>query len=142
LRRARVPLAPGSQAIGYPEIKMLAGKRAERVGNQILKEISFLLHGRVKDPRVKGITVTGIRLSNDLRVARIYFSLIGDDRELERARAGLDSARGFIKREIGLRMDLKYVPEIVFEHDPSLEIGNQMERLFEEMRSPEKGNVE
>ncbi|MDY6972574.1 MAG: 30S ribosome-binding factor RbfA [Thermodesulfobacteriota bacterium] len=116
---------------------MLPGKRAVRVGDQILREISVLLLNAVKDPRVQGVTVTGIRLSNDLRQARVYYSVIGEQAHIERAQAGLDSAKGFVKREIGLRMKLKYVPEITFLHDPSLESGSQMEKLFDELRKAE-----
>ena len=113
---------------------MLAGKRTLRVGDEILKEIATLLLERVKDPRVRGVTLTGIRLSDDLRLARIYYSVMGDSGVIEAARAGLDSAKSFIKREIGIRMTLRYIPEIRFIHDASLETGTQMDKLFEEMR--------
>jgi len=113
---------------------MLAGKRAVRVGDQILKEIALLLLQRVKDPRIQGVTITGIRLSNNLKMARVYYSVIGEKNQIKMAQAGLDSAKGFIKREIGLRMKLRYVPEILFQHDSSLESGSRMDRLIEEMR--------
>jgi ribosome-binding factor A len=116
---------------------MLAGKRAVRVGDQILKEIAILLLNRVKDPRVQGVTMTGINLSNDLKLARVYFSVMGDKSEIERALAGLNSAKGFIKREIGLRMQLRYVPEIKFLHDASLESGSHLDRIFEEIEKDE-----
>ena len=116
---------------------MLAGKRAVRVGDQILKEIAILLLNRVKDPRVQGVTMTGIDLSNDLKLARVYFSVMGDKSEIERALAGLNSAKGFIKREIGLRMQLRYVPEIKFLHDASLESGSHLDRIFEEIEKDE-----
>jgi len=112
---------------------MLAGKRAVRVGDQILKEIALLLLERVKDPRIQGVTITGIRLTNNLKLAKVYYSVIGEENQIERAQAGLDSAKGFIKREIGLRMELRYIPEILFLYDPSLESGNRMDRLFEEI---------
>lgn len=116
---------------------MLAGKRSVRVGDQLLREIADLLLRRVKDPRVKGATLTGVRLSKDLRHARVFYSVMGSKSDLKRAQAGLDSAKGFIKREIGQRMDLKYMPEITFTHDPSLEKGDQMEKLFERLKSEE-----
>lgn len=111
----------------------MAGKRAVRVGEQILKEIALLLLKRVKDPRIQGVTVTGIRLSNNLKLAKVYYSVMGEKNQIEKAQAGLDSAKGFIKREIGLRMELRYIPEILFLHDPSLESGSRMDRLFEEI---------
>ena len=118
---------------------MLAGKRAVRVGDQVLKAIADLLMYRVKDPRVGGVTLTGIHLSNDLKHARVYFSVIGDKDEVIRAQSGLDSAKGYIKHEIGLRVNLRYVPDIIFEHDPTLEAGNRMEMLFQKIRAEGQG---
>jgi len=117
---------------------MLPGRRANRVGDLILREVADLLMTKVKDPRVKKITVTGISVSKDLRYARVYYSLIADQQEILDAQKGLDSAKGFIKREIGLRMDLKYVPDIVFKHDPSLAEGDHMEKLFRKLRTEEE----
>jgi ribosome-binding factor A len=121
---------------------MLPGQRANRVGDLILREVADLLMTKVKDPRVKKITVTGISVSKDLRYARVYYSLIGDEREILEAQQGLDSARGFIKREIGLRMDLRYIPDIVFKHDPSLAEGDHMEKLFQKLRTEEASDPE
>ena len=120
---------------------MLAGKRSVRVGDQILKEIAELLVTKVKDPRVKATTLTGIHLSDDLKNARVYYSVMGDEENIIRTQAGLDSAKGFIKREIGRRMNLRYVPDIIFEHDLSLEKGNKMERLFEKIKLNEPKDV-
>ena len=120
---------------------MLAGKRAVRVGDQILKEVAILFLERVQDPRVGSVTMTGVRLSNDLKLARIYYSVMGEKNEIRMAQKGLDSAKGFIKREIGLRMKLRYVPEITFVHDKSLETGTQMDRLFEKLGSDESRDV-
>ena len=116
---------------------MLAGKRAVRVGDQILKEMALLFMNRVNDPRVKNATLTGIHLSDDLKNARVYYSVIGDNTEIRNTQAGLDSAKGFIKREISLRVNLKYMPDIVFKHDPTLEMGTQMEKLFDKIKSEE-----
>jgi ribosome-binding factor A len=121
---------------------MLAGKRAVRVGDQLLKEMAGLLMLKVRDPRVKGITLTGIHLSNDLKNARVYFSVLGDDQAVRDAQAGLDSAKGYIKREIGFRLALKYIPDIVFKHDRTLEMGDHMEKLFETLKSEETPKTE
>ena len=116
---------------------MLAGKRAVRVGDQILREIADLLLKKVKDPRVMGVTLTGIHLSDDLRSARIYYSVMGGQGEINKCQSGLDSAKGYIKREMGLRLNLRYLPEIVFKHDSTLETGNQMEKLFQRIKKSE-----
>lgn len=116
---------------------MLAGKRAIRVGDQILKEIALLLLEKIKDPRVRGATMTGIRLSNDLKVAKVYYSVMGGDERIGEVKKGLRSAKNFIKREIGLRMALRYVPELIFVYDPSLKAGSEMDMLFESLRGDE-----
>jgi ribosome-binding factor A len=113
---------------------MLAGKRAVRVGDQLLREIADLLLTSVRDPRVKGVTLTGVDLSNDLKHAKVYYSLIGDEKKSDKIQEGLDSAKGFIKRELAVRMELKYMPDILFIRDLSLEEGDHMERLFERLK--------
>jgi len=121
---------------------MLPGRRANRVGDLILREIADLLMTRVKDPRVQKTTVTGIVVSKDLRYAKVFYSLIGNEQEIREAQKGLESATGFIKREIGLRMDLKYIPDIVFKHDPSLAEGDHMEKLFQRLGREESSGPE
>jgi len=121
---------------------MLPGRRANRVGDLILREIADLLMTRVKDPRVKKTTVTGIVVSNDLRYAKVFYSLIGSEQEIMEAQKGLESATGFIKREIGLRMKLKYIPDIVFKNDPSLAEGDHMEKLFQRLKTEESSGPE
>jgi len=118
---------------------MLAGKRAIRVGDEILKCAAGILMQKVKDPRVNGITLTGAHISDDLKNAAIYFSLIGNEDDVRRAQDGLDSAKGFIKREIGLCIKLRYVPDIVFRYDPTLETGNRLERLFQKIKTEDSG---
>jgi ribosome-binding factor A len=119
--------------------QMVPGKRAMRVGDLILREVAFLLLEKVKDPRVQGVTLTGIRLSNDLKQAKVFYSVLGEDDQIEQALKGLNSAKGFIKREIGNRMELRYVPEILFVHDPSLKEGSHMEQVFDKLRESDKG---
>ena len=114
---------------------MLAGKRAVRVGEQLQKTVALLLLEKVRDPRVSDVTITGLRMSDDLKLARIYYSVLNEKEGFKSAQEGLDSARGFIKREIGLRLSLRYVPEIIFIHDDSLETGHRMDRLLEELES-------
>ena len=113
---------------------MLPGKRATRVGDLILREIADVILRRVKDPRLRGATLTGISLSNDMKYAKVYYSTIGGEKAIVEVQAGLDSAKGFIKRQIGFRMELKYIPDIVFMHDTSLEKGQRMEKILQELK--------
>jgi ribosome-binding factor A len=112
---------------------MLAGNRSHRVGDQILREISNLLLRKVRDPRLKGVTLTDVRMSKDLRHAYVYYSLFGQDEQKKEAQAGFESAKGFIRKEIGERVHLKYIPDIQFKYDTSLEYGQKMERLLEKI---------
>lgn len=107
-----------------------------------MQEIADLLEHKVRDPRVQGVTLTGVRVSGDLKSAKVFFSSMGDALEIENAQKGLDSAKGFIKREIGLRLELRYMPEIEFRHDPSLQYGQDMEKLLEDLNSSEVGDEE
>jgi ribosome-binding factor A len=108
-------------------------KRAERVGDLIRREISeMLIHG-IKDPRISLVTITRVRLSDDLKVARIFFSVMGNEEDRQRTLQGLNSAKGFIKREVGKRIHLRYVPDIVFKFDPSLEYADHIDRVIKDL---------
>ncbi len=113
-------------------------KRAERVGDLIRREISEMLIRGIKDPRIGLVTITRVRISDDLRAAKVYFSALGDEDDHRRSLQGLNSAKGFIKREVGRRLHLRYVPEIVFKFDPSLEYADHMNRLIRELNREEK----
>lgn len=115
---------------------MLAGNRSHRVGDQILREISDLLLKKVKDPRLKGVTLTDVSVSRDLRRAYVYYSIFGEGEQKKQVQEGFESAKGYIRREIGERLQLRYVPDVQFRHDNSLEYGQKMERILEELSSP------
>jgi len=114
---------------------MLAGNRSHRVGDQILREISDLLLRKVKDPRLKGITLTDVSVSKDLRRAHVYYSVFGTGEQKKLAQEGFESAKGYIRREIGERLQLRYVPDMQFSFDSSLEYGQKMEKILEELSS-------
>jgi ribosome-binding factor A len=117
---------------------MLPVKRSIRVGDQILRFVAELLMTKIRDPRLKGVTLTGIDLSNDLKNARIFFSVLGPKEEAKQALTGLDSAKGFIKRELGSNLKLRNIPDIIFDHDLTLETGNRLEQLFKKIQDDEK----
>ena len=114
---------------------MLAGNRSQRVGDQILRAISELLLKKVRDPRLTGVTLTEVTMSKDLRNAYVYYSVLGQDKDKDQAQLGFESAKGFLRSAIGKRLHLRYVPDIQFRYDSSLEYGRKMERLFEKIES-------
>lgn len=105
-------------------------KRADKVGDLIRKEISEILLGDLKDPRIGFVTITKVAVSDDLRAARVYYSVFGDEDQKEESYQGLESAKGYVKRELGRRVRLKYIPEIHFLFDDSLEYGEHIEELL------------
>ena len=112
-------------------------KRADRVGDLILKELAELLLRKVKDPRLADITLTDVKVSPDLRHARVFYSLLGDDERKAEAVVGLQSATGFVKRELSKRLHLRRIPDIEFCLDSSLEYGSHIDRLLTELEGPD-----
>lgn len=112
-------------------------KRADRVADLIKQELSNILRREVGDPRIANITVTDVKLTDDLRSARIYFVELGQDRLSADVEKGLSKAKGFLKRELGKRLQLRYIPELAFFYDPSFEYGSRIEKLLKEVRKDE-----
>ena len=115
-------------------------RRSDRVADLLKKEIADLVFRRVKDPRVAGITISGVEVSGDLKQARVYFCVMGrnagDDAQ-KSAALGLEKAKGFIRMELGRRLSLRYVPRIQFEYDTSFEYGDKIEKLLKELHKDE-----
>jgi ribosome-binding factor A len=115
---------------------MTEGKRSEKVADLIQKEISQMLVKTLKDPRIGFVTITRVAVSEDCRMARVFFSVMGTLTERERSTKGLDSAKGYVRKELGRRMGLRYTPEIMFQFDPSIEyaihIGEVIHHLEQE----------
>jgi len=110
-------------------------ERNARVEGEIRTVLAELLLHEVKDPRLDGVTVSGIRVSADRSIARVFFSLIGDDERERQAKDGFTAATGFLRRELGRRMRLRIVPALQFTRDSSYEYGDRMERLFDRLHS-------
>ncbi len=103
------------------------------MGGQVLEEITRAVLRVVKDPRIRGVTFTDAKLSKDLRYANVYYSVLGDERRQKDVREGLESARGVIKREVGRHLQMRYVPEIRFFFDHSLEQAEHIESLLRKL---------
>jgi len=114
--------------------------RSDRVQVQMKKEISRILQEDLKDPRIGFVTITRIDLTGDLRHAKIYFSILGDEASQKASEEGIKSAVGFIRKLIGERLKLKYVPELSFMLDRSLEYSIGLEKTFERIRNERDDN--
>jgi ribosome-binding factor A len=119
-------------------LPVLRYKRADRLGDLIQKEISDILHRQIKDPRIGFCTIIRVAVSDDLRYAKVYVSIMGTETQQKNALLGLKSATGFIRREIGRRIALKHTPEIVFVLDKSVSHSFRIEQLIKEGQEESK----
>jgi ribosome-binding factor A len=106
-------------------------KRSVRVGDQMKQEIADILMKKIKDPRIGFVTVTDVELSDDLRNAKVFVSVYGGDKE--ETFKGLKSAAPFIRSELGRRMTMRCVPEILFRFDSTVEQGAHIMELLHEI---------
>jgi len=117
-------------------------KRANRVADLIMAEVSDILLKQVRDPRVKLVTITRVKLTDDLRLAKVFFVEMGKDTCDPQTKTGLESATSFFKRELGKRLQLRYVPDLMFMVDESFEYSSRIDRLLAEIRREEEKKVE
>jgi ribosome-binding factor A len=122
----------------------MSKKHEKRISDLVRLHICELIEREINDPRVvdANITVTDVEVTPDTRYAKIFFSLIGDDEKKADAQRGLNSASGFLSRELGKRLRTRNTPHISFEFDESLERGDRMEQLFDEIKKSEKEKAE
>ena len=104
--------------------------RIEKLQELIKQEMSKMLLTDLKDPRIGFVTVTDVEMTGDLREAKIYVSIMGGEEKVKDSLEGLNSALGFIRREIGHRIRLRFTPEISFELDTSLDYGDHIQKLL------------
>ncbi len=114
----------------------MSGQRMRRVDEAMRQVLGDALAQELKDPRVGFVTVTDVDTSPDLRHARVYVSVLGDDSERERALEGLASSRGFLQAKLNEDLRLKRTPTLSFEYDPSVEHAARMTRLIDEAAPP------
>ncbi len=114
---------------------MTSFSRADRVSGLIQETLSDLLNKSIHDPRLQMITITKVKMSADLRLARIYFAIYGDDKKSEDAAKGFESARGFIKRILAPKLGLRYMPDLKFFYDDSLDYGSHIDQLLEKIKT-------
>jgi ribosome-binding factor A len=111
--------------------------RQEKVEELLKAEISEILQRELKDPRLGFVTVTEVEVSPDLRHARVFVSVMGDERAREESLEGLKSAAGFVRGELGRRLTMRVTPEIEFRIDSSIEQGARIFELLEQIRKDE-----
>ena len=105
--------------------------RRRRIGDQLRAELADLVLHEVKDPRLGFVTVTEVRVTADLRSARVFFSVLGGEDAENESLDALRRATGFLRSRIGQRMRLRYVPRLVFEVDHTLAVAARIDELLE-----------
>lgn len=103
--------------------------KIERIASSIVKEISSILSTEVKDKDINFVTITSCDLTNDLGLAKVYYTILDDDKKKETAKA-LEKAKGYIRSELSKRLDLRHTPELRFIFDESVEKGMKIENII------------
>jgi len=108
--------------------------RVIRISEEIKREVSDIIQNELKDPRVTGlISVTKAVATKDMRYAKIYVSIMADAEEQKSILQGLKNAAGFIRKEVGQRINIRYTPEIIFELDNSIEYGIKISNILKQI---------
>jgi ribosome-binding factor A len=121
----------------------LSLRRQKRIADVIQRELSDIVHRRVKDPRLTGVTITGIRVSPDYQYADVYVYRLGGEAEaLQEAMRGLESAGSFLRRELGGRLTVRHTPELRFHLDDSIDYGDHIDTLLAQIREERQARNE
>jgi ribosome-binding factor A len=119
----------------------LANYRGGRINEEIRRELSSIIQNDIKDPRLTAmVSITRVDVTKDLRYAKVFVSLFGNDDEKVNTLSALKSSAGFMRKEIGHRINLRFTPELIIEVDNSIEHGMHMESLFHTIKEKENGN--
>jgi ribosome-binding factor A len=117
----------------------MQGSRAVRIGDQIRAELFELLHREVKDPGIGLLTITEVKVTSDLQIARVYYTTMGDDKARAQTRRALDRATPFLRRQVGQRLQLRRVPELEFFFDETVERADRIERIIQDLHANDPG---
>lgn len=110
----------------------MPGRRPQRVAEQIREEVSQIILGEMRDPRIGLVTVTEVKVSADLRHARVFVGILGSDEQVADSLAALKAGAGFIRRELSSAMRLRYTPELHFVYDETTRTAARIEELLKE----------
>ena len=112
-------------------------KRSVRVADLLRHEIADIILQKLKDPRLGFVTITGVDLSSDLRIGKVYFTVL-EDKKIDETLQILASSKGFIRRELAERVQLKFIPDLVFKKDESILYGRKIDKILDEIKEKEQ----
>jgi ribosome-binding factor A len=113
-------------------------ERMRRVNESVKEALADALP-ELKDPRIGFVTITGVETSSDLRHARVFVSVLGNERKRQRALEGLQAAHGVLQARLGRELRMKRTPQLAFEYDPTVERGVRMTQLIDELAPDDEG---
>lgn len=114
-------------------------RRIGRLNEEIKKELSILIKKQIKDPRVSEfVSITDVHTTNDLRYAKVFISIYGNKEQQEETLLGLKNAGGYLRREIGKKIRLRYTPELLFEMDHSIEYGMHINSILKDINKTDE----
>ncbi|MCP5464190.1 MAG: 30S ribosome-binding factor RbfA [Deltaproteobacteria bacterium] len=119
-----------------------SSKRLDRISEAYQKGISQILHDQIRDPRLEGVFVTNVVITPDLRLAKVYFDMRGGALRADEAIRGFEKSKGFLKRELANVVRIKYMPDLKFYYDESLDVQRKIDELFEKIESEEESTDE
>jgi ribosome-binding factor A len=117
---------------------MTAHHRPERVAQMVQHLLGELFARGMRDPRIGLVTITDVKMSPDLREARVYWTVHGDPDQRKHTAKGLEKARGFLRREIGIELKLRVTPDLHFTYDEAIDRGERIEQLIRQMHDEER----
>jgi ribosome-binding factor A len=112
----------------------MQGKRVDRVGHLIQMELGNLILHRVKDPRLGFVTITHVDVTADLKSARVFYSVLGDEKAKKSSQTALGKAAGFLQKEVGRVVQMRYTPKLVFLLDDTIDRSIEIDRVIQEIR--------
>lgn len=107
--------------------------RTDRIAEEVRREVSQLIHFEINDPRVQGVTVTGVKMTPDLQVARVYFAIPGEPERADVVKKVLQGAGGVFRKALAKKLNMRFVPTLDFFYDESLELQDKIDSLFKEI---------
>ena len=119
---------------------MSQGSRPDRVADQIRGELALMLAREVHDPGIGFVTLTRVQVSPDLQVARVFYTVLGDEKARKSSGQALERAAPFLRRQIGARLRLKRVPDIRFQHDDATAGADRIDQILNELHAADRAN--
>ena len=111
----------------------MQAKRAERISALIKEELGSILTQKVRDPRIGFVTVTHVEVSDDMKYAKVFYSVLGSDFQKHKTSEGLENARGFLQKDIARTLKLRFTPHLTFILDPSIDEGLKIDAIIQKI---------